>query len=80
MAVIFSSPTRHGPNTFAPGVSLAFEDARAEDYFVAAGWASTTKKEPAMTYPEGTVEIDPQTVFADGPNKGALVMEEVSNG
>ena len=75
MAVKFLSPTKHGTQTFVPGVALAFDDARAEDYFVAAGFAEATKDKPAMTYPEGTVEIDPATVFADGPSKGNLVME-----
>ena len=75
MAVKFLSSTKHGTQMFVPGVALAFDDPRAEDYFVAAGFAEMTKEKPAMTYLEGTVEIDPATVFADGPSKGNLVME-----
>ena len=75
MSIIFTGPTKHGAQTFAPSVPLAFEDEGAEDYFKAAGWAEPTKEEAVMTYPAGTVEIDPTTVFADGPNKGQLVVE-----
>lgn len=75
MAIIFTSPTLHGATRFAPTISTAFDDTGAEDYFVAAGFAGTTKDAAVMTYPEGTVEIDPATVFGDGPNKGNLVLE-----
>jgi hypothetical protein len=75
MAIKFTSPTRHGTQTFVPGVALAFADASAEQYFIAAGFAEATKDKAVMEYPEGTVEIDPATVFGDGPNKGNLVME-----
>ena len=72
MAVKFKGPTRHGVNTFVPDVSLAFDDTNAEAYFVAAGFADQTSDAPVMTYPEGTVEIDPDTVQA---GTGKLVME-----
>jgi len=73
MAIKFTSPTRHGTITFVPGVALAFEDKDAEPYFIAAGFAEATKDEPMMTYALGDVDIDPETIFADGPNKGKLV-------
>lgn len=74
MAIKFTSPTKHGAITFVPGVSLAFEDKDAEPYFIAAGFAEVTKDKPVMTYAQGEVDIDPETVFGDGPNKGKLVM------
>lgn len=75
MSIIFTGPTKHGAQTFAPSVPLAFEDEGAEAYFVAAGFAKDSKAEPVMTFPAGSVDIDPTTVFADGPNKGQLVVE-----
>ncbi|WP_293875551.1 hypothetical protein [Sphingomonas sp. UBA978] len=74
MAIKFTSPTKHGATTFVPSVALAFEDKDAEPYFIAAGFAEATDDEPVMTYPVGEVDIDPETVFGDGPNKGKLVM------
>lgn len=75
MAIKFKSLTRHGSLAFSPLLATAFEDDRAEDYFVAAGWAERTDEPPLVTYPVGSVEVDPSTVFADGPNRGQLVME-----
>lgn len=74
MAIKFSGPTRHGHHTFAPTIALAFDDEDAETYFVKAGFAEATNDEPVMTYPAGSVEIDPETVFGDGPNRGKLVI------
>jgi hypothetical protein len=64
MAIKFTSPVKHGRHQFIPGVPLAFDDARAEEYFVAAGWAEATQDDAVHTYPEGSVEIDPETVFS----------------
>lgn len=64
MAIIFKDPVKHGTLSVIPGIALAFEDDRAEEYFVAAGWADVTDKAPKHTYPAGTVVIDPDTVFA----------------
>jgi hypothetical protein len=65
-------PVKHGTQTFPPDVALAFSDDRAEEYFLATGWAEKTKDEPIITYPEGTVEVDPETVHA---NTGVKVLE-----
>jgi len=77
MAVKFKGPTKHGVHTFLPGGAVAFKDKHAEDYFVKAGFAEKAgaKDEVAFTYPEGTVEIDPDTVHADGARKGLKVLE-----
>jgi len=70
MPIKFKEAVKHGTNTFPPTVALAFEDDRAEEYFVAAGWAEQTDDDPIMApYPEGTVTIDPDTVFAGTANK-----------
>jgi hypothetical protein len=61
VAIKFSGMTKHGGLSFIPGAALAFEDAGAEDYFVACGWAEVTDETPVYTYPEGSVEIDPDT-------------------
>lgn len=66
MPVTFSEVVRHGKLTIPPAVKIAFEDDGAEDYFVAAKWASKVTGTPDITYPEGSVEIDPATTFIDG--------------
>lgn len=74
MAIKFTKLVKHGRFAFAPGVSYAFEDADAEPYFKAAGWAEDTADAPVMTLTLGEVDIDPATIFAAGTNKGARVM------
>lgn len=69
MAIKFNQAVKHGALQFFPGVSVAFEDASAEAYFVAAGWAEVTADAPVHTYPLGTVEIDPEAVFAETGRK-----------
>lgn len=64
MAVIFNQAVKHGTLQLIPGSPVAFDDDRAEEYFVAAGWAETTGSEPAFTFPEGSVSIDLDTVNA----------------
>lgn len=75
MAVIFSEVTKHGGHTFLPNAVLGFEDAGAEDYFVACGWASRSTEEPTYVYPEGSVEIDPETRHNES---GLLVQDMIS--
>lgn len=74
MTIKFHGPgeTKQTGQSFLPGIALAFDDPQAEDFFVAAGWAETTKETPIFTYPEGTVEIDPETVHA---STGVKVLE-----
>ena len=73
-AVKFRSPTKHGSQLFVPGVALGFEDPDAAPYFIAAGFADPTDDEPVMTYPEGLVSVDPETVFGSGDRVGQKVM------
>lgn len=74
MAIVFNGPTKHGTMTFEPTTVMAFEDTMAEAYFVAAGFAKASTKRPTVTHPAGTVEIDINTQFGTGPNRGAKVM------
>lgn len=69
MAIKFNQAVKHERLQFIPGVALKFKDAKAEDYFVAAGWAEKTKEKPAHTYEKGSVEIDPDTISADTGKK-----------
>lgn len=66
MAIKFKEPVRQSGQQLIPGVSLAFEDANAEAFFVAAGWAEETTEDPVHTYPEGSFEIDPDTRHSNG--------------
>jgi hypothetical protein len=74
MTIKFREPVKHGVQQFIPGVAVAFADLRAEEYFLAAGWAEPSSDLAVHTYPEGTVTIDPATVFADGPNRGQPIL------
>lgn len=75
MTIRFSGVSKHGRHAFTPGPAYQFEDADAEPYFVAMGWAETTTDPADFTIPIGEVDIDPATVFADGPDKGRRVLE-----
>lgn len=71
----FGAMVKHGRAAFTPGPVYAFEDADAVPYFVAMGWATETADPADFTIPLGEIDIDPTTVFADGPKKGLRVME-----
>ena len=73
-AVKFHTPTKHGAHLFIPGVALAFEDEDAAPYFIASGFAEATDEEPLMTYPQSSVDVDPETIFGSGPRVGQKVM------
>lgn len=76
-AIKFRFPVKHGTLQFIPNVALAFEDKDAAPYFIAAGFADETDDDPVMTYPQDSVSIDPETVFAGTRQK---VMEGRANG
>lgn len=75
--VIFSGETKHGRNRFPANVAIRFEDPDAAPYFVKCGWAEFSDKEPQMTFTEGEVEVDPETVFNE---TGLKVADAVLNG
>lgn len=76
MAILFNQPVKHGAVQLLPGVPLGFADPDAEPYFIKAGWASSTVDSPAFVYDAEVVSVDPETVFADGANKGRRVLGE----
>ena len=80
MAVKFNGLTKHGRLQFAPGIAMSFADEHVEDYFTTMGWASPTKDkvEQGFAFPKGSVELDPLTVWADGPKKGQHVMPHLA--
>lgn len=80
MAVEFHSVTKHDKLQIAPSISIAFEDEGAEAYFIAAGWAVETEDEPVMTFPEGSVTIDPETTFGTGAQRGQKVLTTEQEG
>ena len=77
MTIKFRHSVKHGVSEYLPTVPLAFEDEHAELYFIAAGFADETPEAPLHTYPEGTVQVDPETVFA---NSNTLVLGGMNNG
>lgn len=66
MPIKFKELVRHDGLQLGAGVSTAFEDERAEEYFIAAGWAEATTDAPQVTYPKGSLRIDQSTIFTDG--------------
>lgn len=76
MAVKFITKgvVKHGKHSFAPGVVYGFEDADAEPYFIAAGWAEASNEKPVHVFTVGEVDIDPATAFGSGPRKGQPVL------
>jgi hypothetical protein len=73
MTIIFSGLTKHGKLILAPNVPTSFDDEGAEEYFVKCGWASETDQEAAVTYPEGMVEVDPETRH----NESGLLVKDI---
>ena len=73
MAIQFHKRTLHGGFEMLPGVAYGFEDADAEPYFLALGWAEATDAAPARVYAIGEIDIDPLTVRA---SNGGYVLPE----
>jgi len=66
--VEFNRECKHGVHRFFDGLVAQFEDPDAAPYFVRAGWASFSSKEPKVTYTQGEVDIDPETIMGnEGP-------------
>lgn len=76
MAIKFHEVTRHGRQTLMPGIAYGFADPDAEPYFIKAFGAKKTNQKAVHTFSAEEISVDAETVFADGPNKGDLVMEK----
>lgn len=74
MAIQFNQLVKHGKLAFAPGPTYGFEDPDAETYFRNAGWADASDKPVEIEIGKESIDIDPDTVFADGPSKGLRIM------
>lgn len=70
----FNQVVKHGRFAFAPGPVYGFEDPDAAPYFNAMGWGDVSSKKPDVVIGIDDLDIDPATVFADGPHKGQRVM------
>lgn len=64
MAIMFTGRTKQARLDLAPSVAYAFLDYRAEECFTRAGFADPTDEDPTVTYPVGSLKIDPETTFA----------------
>lgn len=73
-----SGVVKHGRLAFVPGTAYAFEDPDAASYFKGCGWAEDTTDEPQVTFSLGEIDIDPETVFGGGPNKGRKVADLIA--
>lgn len=67
---------RQGKVEFHPGVLYGFEDPDAGAYFEKLGWAEPAKGEPEVVITIEELDIDPETVWGFGPDKGEPVMPE----
>lgn len=75
--ITFNQRVKHGRLDFHPGINYGFEDPDAAPYFKACGWAVDVPNGEAqvvITFDE--LDIDPLTIWGDGPNRGKFVMPE----
>ncbi len=70
----FNQLVKHGRHAFGPGPVYGFEDEDAPRYFGAMMWGEPVDDEPDVVIGLGDLEIDLETVFADGPKKGQKVL------
>ena len=71
----FNQMVKHARFAFTPGPVYGFEDPDAVPYFVALGWAEETEDDADFAIPGADFDIDPETIFGDGPRKGQRVLE-----
>lgn len=67
---------REGRTEFHPKVNYGFEDPDAAAFFTAMGWAEPTTEAADVVISKEDLDIDPETVWGYGPNKGEPVMPE----
>lgn len=72
----FNQRIKHGTLDFHPSIAYGFDDPDAAPYFKACGWADDTDDVPVVTITSGEVDIDPCTIWGDGPDKGKFVMPD----
>jgi hypothetical protein len=72
----FNQRVKHGTLDFHPGPRYGFEDPDAAPYFKTCGWAEDATGDPDVVITMGELDIDPCTIYGDGPNKGKFVMPD----
>lgn len=75
-AIVFNQRVKHGRLDFHPTIAYGFEDPDAAPYFKACGWAEDSSDAPLVTISIEEIDIDPCTIWADGPNKWRFVIPE----
>jgi hypothetical protein len=73
MNIIFNQAVKHGKREFVPGVVYGVS-AEAGAYFLATGWASETADPAVVTVDAAETEIDPNTIWGTGENRGQPVI------
>lgn len=73
--IVFNQRVKHGRLDFHAGVVYGFEAVDAAPFFKACGWAIDSFEQPAVIINQDEIDIDPETTFADGPNRGRRVLE-----
>jgi hypothetical protein len=72
----FNQRIKHGKLDFHPTVKYGFEDPDAAPYFKACGWADDATGDADVVVTIGELDIDPLTIWGDGPDKGKFVQPE----
>jgi len=74
----FGGLTKHGRLAFTAGPVYGFEDPDAVTYCAAMGWGEATDDPADIVISAADFSVDPDTVFASGPNQGKRVMDVVA--
>lgn len=73
--LVFNQAVKQSGIEFIPNkVVYGFEDPDAGPYFIAAGWAEASNDEPDLVIGINRLDIDPDAVWATGPNRGQKVL------
>jgi hypothetical protein len=74
----FTEKFKHGRFQFLPGPAYGFEDPDAERYFGPDGMnvAAPTGDPADVTITLEEIDIDPDTIFGNGPRRGEKVLED----
>lgn len=74
--IVFDRRYKHGRLDFHPGPVFAFEDPDAAPFFKALGIAVDSDADADVTVTLGELDIDPCTLWGNGPAKWKYVMPE----
>jgi len=74
--VTFDRRYKHGRIDFHPGPVYGFEDPDAAPFFKALGIAADSSDDATVEITIGELDIDPCTLWGNGPNKWKYVMPD----